>query len=123
MVDAIAPISATAATPATRTENSRSITSEPDNAWVAERQARIDSDFELLRQKMRDERDADDGRSEGDDPGAFDDRHLHKRHEVDASESAAEDPLEGARLSGESERIGTRNFDEDTPFGHREIII
>jgi len=30
---------------------------------------------------------------------------------------------EQALLSGESERIGTRNFDKDTPFGKRVAII
>mgnify|MGYP006213825191 CR=1 FL=1 len=38
--------------------------------------------------------------------------------QINVDDSAGE-----PRLSGESERIGTQNFDEDTPFGDRTLIV
>ncbi|MGO8448142.1 hypothetical protein ACC791_37075, partial [Rhizobium ruizarguesonis] len=40
-------------------------------------------------------------------------------HAASEEGEAAEQPV----LSGESDRIGTRNFDDDTPFGERVAII
>lgn len=95
MVKPVTRISASAASEATRIDHSLSITSEPDNAWIAARQDRITADQEERK------RDATEGDS--------DDRLPEEADE--------------ALLSGESERIGSQNFDEDTPFGDRVAII
>ncbi|MEB2846801.1 hypothetical protein GAO09_05025 [Rhizobiales bacterium RZME27] len=95
MVKPVARISASAASEATRIDHSLSITSEPDNAWVAARQDRMTADQEERK------RDVTEGDSED-----------HAREEADE-----------ALLSGESERIGSQNFDDDTPFGDRVAII
>lgn len=111
MVEKIAPTSPTAPSSATHVNHSTSIASEPDNAWVAERQAQITargtshSEAHII---ARDEE-----RVDGDgDPAA--DRHLdhHSSHPHPDEGNPGEE-----RLSGESERIGTDNFDEDVPFG------
>jgi hypothetical protein len=111
MVEKIAPTSPTAPSSATQVSHSTSIASEPDNAWVARRQAEITSRGQRHGEEQAatgDEERVDDN----DDPAA--DRHLDHhpshRHEHDV------DPDE-ERLSGESERIGTGNLDEDVPFG------
>ncbi|QXZ80760.1 hypothetical protein [Rhizobium sp. L51/94] len=50
MVDAIRPITGSSATSPTQVDRSLSITSEPDNKWVATRQSIIDSDQVALKQ-------------------------------------------------------------------------
>ncbi|TNM62685.1 hypothetical protein [Aliirhizobium smilacinae] len=118
MVDPVARISATSASAATMTESSLSI-AEPDNAWADARQSHINADLAALKKK-RDE--GDEGGNE-DVPDTLDDRHPHKRQDAVAAVDTDEEQPEDRRLSGESERIGTRNFDDDTPFGLRVIII
>jgi DNA repair exonuclease SbcCD ATPase subunit len=39
------------------------------------------------------------------------------------SPSALTETTSSAQLSGESEKIGTTNFDDDTPFGDREAWV
>ena len=95
MVKPVTRISASAESEVTRIDHSLSITSEPDNAWVAARQDRMTADGEG-RERSVTESDSDD----------------HAPEEADE-----------ALLSGESERIGSQNFDEDTPFGDRVAII
>ena len=119
MVDPVARISATSASAATMTDRSLSI-AEPDNAWADARQSHINADLAALK-KARDE--GDESGNE-DVPDTLDDRHPHKRQDaVAVAADTDEEQPEDRRLSGESERIGTRNFDDDTPFGHRVIII
>lgn len=111
MVEKIAPTSPTAASSATHVNHSTSIGSEPDNAWVAERQARITAGSG----KKGDHHpaDGDQDRIDGDDDPAAD-RHLdhHSSHP-----RTKEPDTDEEHLSGESERIGTGNLDDDVPFG------
>jgi hypothetical protein len=51
-----------------------------------------------------------------------DDRHPH-RQQMGQTAGAPETVEDHPRLSGESERIGTQNFDENTPPGHRVAIL
>jgi hypothetical protein len=108
MVDKISRISATSASAATRVETSISL-AEPDIAWVAERQSAINaavSEHVNMRHPSEPNPSDEDGRS--DDASA---RHL------DLCSSQKQDDEDGERLSGESERIGTGNLDDDSPFG------
>lgn len=111
MVEKIAPTSPTVASSATHVNHSTSIGSEPDNAWVAERQAKITAGSG----KKDDHHTADgeEDRIDGDDDPAAE-RHLD--HHSTHPRAEATDPGE-ERLSGESERIGTGNLDDDVPFG------
>ncbi len=111
MVEKIAPTSPTAPSSATHVNHSTSIGSEPDNAWVAERQAKITAGS-----GKKDEHhsaDSDEDRFDADDDPAAG-RHLD--HHSTHLHVEAPDPDE-ERLSGESERIGSGNLDEDVPFG------
>ncbi|MBY3166109.1 hypothetical protein HFO53_00020 [Rhizobium laguerreae] len=51
--------------------------------------------------------------------------HPQKRHGHAASDDGEEasEQAEWPALSGESDRIGTRNFNDDTPFGERVAIL
>lgn len=96
--------------------------SDSENAWVAARQSKINHDLEERKRAAKDEprhQIADDGgEGNGDDT-------LSSRQWPTTSDG--EEPGEGgseeACLSGESPRIGTQNFDEDTPFGDRVAIV
>lgn len=127
MVEAVTPISSPAASSPTRIGTSTSISSEPDNAWVAARQSQITADQAVLRERGDTDRGGDDiGGNEADAAAASpDERHAHRprRVETDDDSPAGDEPAESSLLSGESERIGTRNFDEDTPFGTRVTIL
>ncbi|NKK68187.1 hypothetical protein [Rhizobium leguminosarum] len=111
MVDAISPISATAASEPTKVGTSTSIGSEPDNAWVAARQSQITETANGLIPHA--------------DLIVENEEHPQKRHGHAASDDGEEagEQAEQPALSGESDRIGTRNFDDDTPFGERVAII
>ncbi len=112
MVEKIAPTSPTAPSSATQVNHSTSITSEPDNAWVAERQTEIASHG----RRHREEQAASDSEERIDDEGdPAADRHLD-HHQASRPHPNDADPDE-ERLSGESERIGTGNLDENVPFG------
>ncbi|MBY5346532.1 hypothetical protein [Rhizobium leguminosarum] len=123
MVDAIDPIAATAPSEPTKVGTSTSIGSEPDNAWVAARQSQITAD--RLAAKKSTEKEAASDLIPHADLIVDHEQHPQKRHWHAASEEgeeAGEQP-EQPVLSGESDRIGTRNFDDDTPFGERVAII
>ena len=111
MVEKIAPTSPTAPSSATHVNHSTSIGSEPDNAWVAERQAKITAGSE--KKDEHHSADSDEDRFDADDDPAAG-RHLD--HHSTHLHVEAPDPDE-ERLSGESERIGSGNLDEDVPFG------
>ncbi|MBW6421065.1 hypothetical protein KX729_06390 [Rhizobium sp. XQZ8] len=126
MVDPIVPVSGTAASRATQVDRSLSI-AEPDNAWVAARQSKITAGLESFQAAVvHGEKHVPHPEHSHDqshvDP---DDRHTHARHEHDPSpeSEAAEDAQDSHTLSGESDRIGTTNFDDDTPFGDRSAIL
>lgn len=111
MVEKIAAISPTVPPSTTQIDRSTSIDSEPDRAWVAERQAQITAGIEMMNEEHAAElRDED-----------LDDRiREEKRHHPDHHPEQAHPSEEGAedeKLSGESDRIGTGNLDEDIPFG------
>ncbi|MBX4906034.1 MULTISPECIES: hypothetical protein [Rhizobium] len=123
MVEAVNRISSTAASEPTKVGISTSIGSEPDNAWVAARQSQITADQHASK-----------GAAETNGAGTLvphadllvdHEEHPRKQHgharsgEGEEAGEDAEQPL----LSGESERIGTRNFDDDTPFGERVAIL
>ncbi|MDS7595445.1 hypothetical protein [Agrobacterium tumefaciens] len=102
MVEKIERIRGTVPSSQTRIDNSLSITSEPDNTWYAKRQSTINENLgkRSLLTGMRDE---------GSD------------HECAADSQDSKDRDDGndadKRLSGESERIGTGNWDDDVPDG------
>lgn len=108
MIDEIAKVSPVSGTGATRKDWSTSIESEPDRAWVAERQDQITGDLQRLNERLAEERHAevDDERPAG--HGA--DR---RGQSEDPDEAAESEP----RLSGESLCIGEGNLEEDVPFG------
>lgn len=119
MVDPVTRISPTAASAATQVDSSVVSRAEPDNVWAGYRQAQINADLAAMK-NSREQREPS-----GEDEevsGSLDDRHPHRRQDAATSE-ASDEPSEDARLSGESERIGTRNYDDETPFGHRTLII
>ncbi|MGO4133003.1 hypothetical protein ACEQ6A_00385 [Rhizobium brockwellii] len=123
MVDAIHPISATAASEPTKVGTSTSIDSEPDNAWVAARQSQITADH--LAAKKAAEKEAASVLIPHADLIVENEEHPQKGHGHAASDDRDEavEHAEQPVLSGESDRIGTRNFDDDTPFGERVAII
>ena len=111
MVEKIAPTSPTAASSATHVNHSTSIGSEPDNAWVAGRQAKITAGNE--KKDDHHTADSDGDRIDADDDRAAD-RHLDHHSPHPRAEAAAPDD---ERLPAESDRIGSGNLDEDVPFG------
>jgi hypothetical protein len=126
MVDPIAAVSGSAAITRTQVDKSLSITSEPDNKWVAARQSVIEADQVALKHANA-ELHADIARFSG---GADDEMEVSpdgqsRRHQnrADGGGIEATDRDDHAKLSGESERIGTVDFDDDTPFGHRTAIV
>lgn len=137
MVEPVQPISATAPTAPTRIGSSTSIGSEPDNAWIAARQTQITADLmaragreQVTQDRPQRQAEASPGEADAEIPGLphHDPEHSHGGHHphetrgsdaLEASSHTEDDPL----LSGESDRIGTVNFDDDTPFGHRTAII
>ncbi|MBX4928923.1 hypothetical protein [Rhizobium binae] len=121
MVEAITPISATAASEPTKVGTSTSIGSEPDNAWVAARQSQITADRRASRE-MAQKQSANELIPHADLAGE-DEKHQRNRSAGSQEEEEASETVEQPTLSGESERIGTRNFDDDTPFGEREAIV
>jgi hypothetical protein len=110
VVDKISRVSATAATAATQIQHSTSV-AEPDVAWAADRQAAID---EALHRRHGSGGHRPSPAEETEEDGGNASRHL----DLHATEqSATGDESDEERLSGESERIGTGNLDEDVPFG------
>jgi hypothetical protein len=121
MVDRISRISSSEASARTETGHTLNLGSDSQNAWVAARQSRINHDIEE-RHREAEEEHARHGAPHGDaeDGGAWLDRDWI---EPEGAPETSEDETSEPRLSGESERIGTQNFDEDTPFGDRELIV
>ncbi len=109
MVEKIAKVSSSAPSAATRIDHSVSI-AEPDIAWVAKRQSAINAELSPPRANpffARDGIEADDHHAAAHD--------LHRYRQ--ASQEAADEQSK-ALLSGESERIGDGNLeDENVPFG------
>lgn len=123
MVDAISPINASAATSATAVGRSLSIASEPDNKWVADRQSRIDADQNATRtENLSSSGDTPDIEVDEEFPPLFE-GHTRRRRARRADTKGSIAQLEDHLLSGESERIGSTNFEDDTPFGERTAII
>ncbi len=124
MVDAITSISSSAASRATQADSSLSF-AEPTNAWVGARQSHITADL-LARQSaaLNEEEVAPAPHPHGDEVDA-DGQHGHRPQERALLEEIAAEASteETATLSGESDRIGTMNFDDDTPFGERSAFL
>ena len=99
MVERISRTSSSAASSQTEGGRTLNLGSDAQNAWVAARQSKINHDLEERHQRDAEEKIA---------------------HDLPAQEG---DDVEEKRLSGESERIGTQNFDESTPFGERVVIV
>jgi hypothetical protein len=124
LVDAVTAISGSAATSQVQVDRSLSITSEPDNKWTAARQSRIDDDQVALRQANAGLQ-SDIARFGGVADGEMEvlpDGHSSSQ---EGHHSPDHQPVyqDEATLSGESELIGTVDFDDDTPFGHRTAIV
>jgi hypothetical protein len=112
MVEPVTPVSSTAPSNATRVDQSVSL-SEPDVAWAAARQSAINygprfngnGDHPHPEQMPR-----------GDEAveHSLSDRHLDRRGFQSARHGAREDD---EHLSGETDRIGTGNLEDDVPFG------
>jgi hypothetical protein len=114
MVEKIAATSPTSSSAATQTNHSTSITSEPDRAWVAERQAQITASLEM----MNEERAALRGESHDDDKVDEDEQASERRLDHHSGKAhPPEEIAEAERLSGESARIGKGNLEEEVPFG------
>ncbi|MCL6706915.1 hypothetical protein M8R20_07880 [Pseudomonas sp. R2.Fl] len=120
MVDPVQRISSTNTSMPTQVGNSLSIGSEAYNAWIAARQAKINEDLldlekaateELARRRAEEEISPDDQ------------RHARQWGEPLGESTEAGDDAQPQTLSGESDRIGTQNFDDDTPFGERVAIV
>jgi hypothetical protein len=126
IVEPTTAISGSAATTRTQVDRSLSITSEPDNRWVAARQSIIDADQVALKHANA-ELQADIARFSGDADDEMEvapdgqSRHYRKRAAGGGTEAVDHD--DQPKLSGESERIGTVDFDDETPFGHRTAIV
>ncbi len=119
MVDPVSRVSSTSASAATQVDSSVVSRAEPDNVWADHRQTQINADLAAMKRFRKPQ---DEGGEEEETSGSLDDRHPHRRQDAAASEAGDEAPQD-ARLSGESERIGTRNYDDKTPFGRRTLII
>jgi len=122
MVDPVNRISRSDASLPTQIDQTLNVRSDANNAWIAARQSRISDDLlelqkiaieELARRKEQEAHVDPDG------------QHAHTRQwfePLGASEDT-EETEQQPRLSGESERIGSQNFDDDTPFGERVAIL
>ena len=121
MVDPVSRTSSIARSSATMIGSTLAIGSDAYNAWIAARQDDITAG-------LRDRAEEEPGHPREEPSG---EHHPEDRQqgtdsttdEVPADLAAAELPPEDATLSGESERIGTVNFDEDTEFGERVAIL
>nr|WP_299499736.1 hypothetical protein [uncultured Rhizobium sp.] len=122
MVDPVTRISRTDQSVPTQISQTLSIRSDSENAWVAARQSKINDDLLELHKIALEElarRKEQDGGVEPDEQRG----HARQWSEHLGAFKETEDAEQPPRLSGESERIGTQNFDEDTPFGERVAIL
>jgi len=117
MINAVTRISAIEPSVSAQIHTSMSIDSESEKAWVAARQSHITSD--LLERRMPENVEDKDDSQVDPDSASNNGRPIQSRGIGDA---ASED-LEGGVFSGESDRIGTTNFDEKSKFGHRVAIV
>ncbi len=110
MVDRVSPIAATSPSSVTTAQDSLSITSEPDNAFVARRQAEITAALEQRKER---------------DILGHESHHGTEKHEPsgDGAHPDADKAADADRLSGESGRIGTGNWEEDVPPGEHVAYL
>lgn len=104
MVERITPVAGTASSGAPRIDQSVSL-AEPDIAWTAERQSAINE--RLFSDKRRSPPDVEHHHADTD--------RKADHHASDISGTPDDEAEE--HLSGESERIGSGNLDDDVPFG------
>jgi len=109
MVDRLSPVSSTAAPAATRVDQSFSL-AEPDVAWTAERQSAINEGFRRLREDRPDT-------EEGEQPVKDEDGSVDRLPHHPARAKNEGEAVNSDHLSGESERIGTGNLEDEAPFG------
>lgn len=108
-VEKVMAISAVSSSTAVDIGHTTSITSDPENTWVAKRQSAINAALER--------RIANQGDQNG---GGFDDSSIGRngaRTTNTPKEPASTKKHPSLTFSGESERIGQGNWDEKTPFG------
>ncbi|MBP1848450.1 hypothetical protein J2046_006741 [Rhizobium petrolearium] len=98
-VQKVMPISATASSPPVEIGQTNSILSDPDGRWVAKRQGAINEAFEK-RMRLESEHGTDS---------------VTPSHDSAQNVELLENPA--AKLSGESDRIGRFEWDENTAFG------
>ena len=99
IVHKVTPITATDPSRQVEISHTNSILSDPDGRWVAKRQGAINEAFEKLM------------RLESDQAGESRTASHDGPQDVGLSDAAA------GKLSGESERIGRTQWDENIPFG------
>lgn len=121
MVKRINRVSGSEASTRTESGHTLNLGSDSLNAWVAARQSKINHDI-AERQRQTADQQARDGFYPSEEERADDAPSHNVWAETPEAEAAAESGPE-PRLSGESERIGTQNFDDDTPFGERVVIV
>ncbi|NKJ39325.1 hypothetical protein [Rhizobium sp. SG570] len=98
-VQKVMPISATASSRQVEISQTNSILSDPDGRWVAKRQGAINEAFE---KRMR---------LESNEAGGLEVQSRDSSKDIEISD----EPV--GKLSGESDRIGRNEWDENTPFG------
>ncbi len=106
-VERVAAVSAILPSAATELCFTTSITSDPDNTWVAKRQSAITAALEA---RARNKSEEFDGPQSDLSPP------LRGGERVASEDEASLDGRD-ARLSGESERIGQGDWSQTTPFG------
>lgn len=121
MVDPVQRVSSSNTSLPTQTGTSLSIGSEAYNAWIAARQAKINEDLLELEKAAIEELAR--RRAQEEEASPEEQRHTRQWGEPFGEWSDAEDTAQPPTLSGESDRIGTQNFDEETPFGERIAIV
>ncbi|MBP1843958.1 hypothetical protein J2046_002216 [Rhizobium petrolearium] len=110
-VEKVEPVSATSSSAAVETCFTTSITSDSDNAWVANRQSAINAALERRKRTQ-------DGQNEN--PAVNTDINGDSiPMNGEAENGALDEDHSPPRLSGESERIGEWDWEESTPFGER----
>ncbi|MBO3761151.1 hypothetical protein [Ciceribacter sp. L1K22] len=121
MVDPVTRISPSEASIPTNVGSTLAIGSEAYNAWIAARQAQINADLLDLENAAREELER--RQAEGETATDEDQAHARQWGEPLPDWEEAESEPDQQTLSGESRRIGTQNFDDETPFGSRVAIL
>jgi hypothetical protein len=122
MVDPVNRISRSEASMPSQIDHTLNVRSDANNAWIAARQSQINDDLLELQKIAIAELARRKDQEATVDP---DEQHPHSRQwfeSVDPSEETDQSEQQ-PKLSGESDRIGTQNFDDDTPFGERVAIL